>query len=61
MDSKERRGNQPSQPPSEATADFRALVENLAASVAIMDHAGRIRFMNPRAERMLAQGLKERV
>jgi chromosome segregation ATPase len=61
MDSEERRDNQPSQPPSEIDADFRALVENLVYPVVIMDRAGKIRFMNPRAERMLAQGLKERV
>ena len=61
MDFEERRDNQPSQPPSETSADFRALVENLAHPVVIMDRAGKIRFMNPRAERMLAQGLKERV
>jgi hypothetical protein len=61
MDSKERRDNPPTQPSSEAAADFRALVENLAQPVVIMDRAGKIRFMNPCAERLLAQGLKERV
>ena len=61
MDSKERRDNQPSQPPSEPAADFRALVENLAQPVVIIDRAGKVRFMNPRAERLLAQGFKERV
>ena len=61
MDSKERRDNQPSQPPSETTADFRALVENLAQPVVIVDRSGKIRFVNPCAERLLAHGLKERV
>ena len=60
MDSKERLSDQPSQPLSEATADFQALVENLAEPVVIMDRAGTIRFMNPRAERMLVLGLRER-
>ena len=61
MESKERGDNQPSQPPSEPAADFRALVENLAQPVVILDRAGKIRFMNPRAERLLAQGFKERL
>jgi len=36
-------------------------VENLAQAVVITDDAGKIRFMNPSAERLLARGLKERV
>ncbi len=61
MDVKERLSDQPSQPLSEATADFQVLVENLAEPVVIMDRAGTIRFMNPRAERMLVLGLREQV
>ncbi len=61
MESKERADNQPSQSPSEPAADFQALVENLAQPVVVLDRAGRIRFMNPRAERLLAQGFKERL
>lgn len=36
-------------------------MENLAQAVVITDDAGKIRFMNPSAERLLARGLKERV
>ncbi len=61
MESKERVDNQPPQPPSEPAADFQALVENLAQPVVILDRAGKVRFMNPRADRLLAQGFKERL
>ena len=61
MDSEERQTTQPLQSPPEATADFRALVENLAEPVLIVDRAGKTLFMNPRAEQVLANGLLERV
>ncbi|MGO8705220.1 MAG: hypothetical protein ACLQVA_15525 [Candidatus Brocadiia bacterium] len=57
----ERQDNQQPQPPSKTADEFRGLVENLAHPVLITDAAGTIHFMNPCAERLLAQGLKERV
>ena len=61
MASNENLDNQSSQPPSDTTVDFRALVEHLVQPVVIMDRAGKICFMNPQGKRLLAHGLKERV
>ncbi len=57
----ERQDNQQPQPPSKTADEFRGLVENLAQPVLITDGDGTIHFMNPCAERLLAQGLRERV
>jgi regulator of protease activity HflC (stomatin/prohibitin superfamily) len=47
--------------PLAAEADFASLVKHLVDPVVIMNRGGRICFMNPRAERMLGGGLKERL
>ncbi len=57
----EGQNNEQPQPPPETASEFRGLVENLAQPVVITDGDGKIRFMNSRAERLLAQGLRERV
>jgi PAS domain-containing protein len=53
--------NAPEIEPLADEADFASLVRELVDPVVIMNREGRICFMNPRAERMLCGGLKNRL